>query len=89
MGNSKTRMCRAAIILTLGVIAGSGSVRGARNNGSLPSGLDAEFVKRFPGTHIVQLGDLSAYDRKLYRRDHGERCPGLVRVDFYGDGKPT
>jgi len=35
------------------------------------------------------MGDLSEYDRKLFQKDHGTRCPGLVRVDFYGDRKPT
>jgi hypothetical protein len=39
--------------------------------------------------HVVRVADLSDYDRKLYRKDHGERCPGLVKVDFYGDRKPT
>lgn len=34
------------------------------------------------------MADLDEYDRKLFQKDHG-RCPGLVKVDFYGDGKPT
>jgi hypothetical protein len=25
----------------------------------------------------------------LFQKDHGNSCPGLVKVDFYGDGKPT
>jgi hypothetical protein len=28
-------------------------------------------------------------DRALFQKDHGNNCPGLVKVDFYGDGKPT
>jgi len=35
------------------------------------------------------MSDLEEYDRKLFRKDHGNSCPGLVKVDFYGDGKPT
>ena len=54
-----------------------------------PSGLKDEISKKFPGTHLVSLADLTEYDRKLYHKDHGTRCPGLVRVNFYGDGKPT
>jgi hypothetical protein len=51
--------------------------------------LGDEVSKTYPGTHLVCLADLDEYDRKLFRKDHGARCPGLVRVNFYGDGKPT
>jgi hypothetical protein len=54
-----------------------------------PSSLGEEISKRFPGTHIVTAADLEEYDRKLFRKDHGTRCPGLVKVNFFGDGKPT
>jgi hypothetical protein len=54
-----------------------------------PSSLGAEVSNRFPGTHIVTATDLEEYDRKLFRKDHGTRCPGLVKVNFFGDGKPT
>src|SRR5262249_53984281 len=64
-------------------------VAGSKGNCTLPDGLREEVAAKYPGTHVVQLGDLSDYDRKLYRRDHDDRCPGLVKVNFYGDGKPT
>jgi len=35
------------------------------------------------------LADLTEYKRKLFQKDHGARCPGVARVSFYGDGKPT
>jgi len=54
-----------------------------------PPGLRDEFSKKYPGTHLVSLADLQEDDRKFYQKDHGTRCPGLVRVNFYGDGKPT
>jgi len=54
-----------------------------------PSGLSDETSKKYAGTHLVTLADLTEYNRKLYQKDHGTRCPGLVRVNFYGDGKPT
>jgi hypothetical protein len=38
---------------------------------------------------LVGLADLSEDDKNLFRKEHGESCPGLVKVDFYGDGKPT
>jgi hypothetical protein len=48
-----------------------------------------EISEKYPQMHIVSLADLNADDRELFRRDHDGRCPGLVEVDFYGDGKPT
>jgi hypothetical protein len=55
----------------------------------LPAGLGAEISNKFPGTSLVTLADLAEFHRKLFQKDHGTRCPGLVRVNFYGDGKPT
>ena len=54
-----------------------------------PPGLQAELSKKYPGTRVVSLADLSQEDRRLFQKDHGKRCPGLARVNFYGDGKPT
>jgi hypothetical protein len=51
--------------------------------------LGEEISKRFPGTHIVTAAHMGEYDRKLFHKDHGTRCPGLVKVNFFGDGKPT
>jgi hypothetical protein len=59
------------------------------NSCEYPPGLRDEISKKYPGTHLVSLPDLEEHDRKLYQKDHGARCPGLVRVNFYGDGKPT
>jgi hypothetical protein len=58
------------------------------NSCTLPQGLDSKIATKFPGTHLVSLADLDDYDKKLYK-DHGSRCPGLVKLDFYGDAKPT
>lgn len=55
----------------------------------LPSGLGDEVSKRYMGTHIVTLGDMDEYNRRLFKKEHGSRCPGLVKVNFFGDGKPT
>jgi hypothetical protein len=56
---------------------------------TLPPGLHNEITKNYPGAKLVTLADLDEYDRELWRKNHGVRCPGLVKVDFYGDGKPT
>jgi len=55
----------------------------------LPQGLDNDLAKRFPGAQVVRFADLGAYEKKLYKKDFGSRCPGVVKVNFYGDGKPT
>jgi hypothetical protein len=56
---------------------------------ALPQGLDSKISTKFPGAHLVSFADLDDYDKKLYKKDHGSRCPGLVKINFYGDGKPT
>jgi hypothetical protein len=56
---------------------------------ALPAGLSEEIAKKYPGTAPVRLSDLNQYDLKLFQKDHGTRCPGMVKADFYGDGKPT
>ena len=61
----------------------------SRNQCEPPSGLSETISKKHPGASIVTLSDLEQYNRKLFQKDHGTRCPGLVKVNFYGDGKPT
>jgi hypothetical protein len=55
----------------------------------LPAGLREEISNKYPGTRLVGLADLQEEDEELFRKEHGSQCPGLARVDFYGDGKPT
>lgn len=56
---------------------------------ALPPDSRDEISRKYPGTRILTLADLDEYDTKLFRKDHGARCPGLVKIDFYGDGRPT
>lgn len=57
---------------------------------SLPPRLDNEISRKFLGKRVITLADiLDEHDRKLFRKEHGSRCPGLVKVNFYGDGNPT
>jgi hypothetical protein len=55
----------------------------------LPQDLQQEIVSKYPGAKLVTLTDLGEDDRGFFQKDHDNSCPGLVRVDFYGDGKPT
>jgi hypothetical protein len=48
-----------------------------------------EISSRYQGFTVVKLADLSAEDKEIFQKDHGSQCPGLVAVNFYGDGKPT
>ena len=54
-----------------------------------PPGLLDVISTKYPDTTLVTLRDLSQDNKKLFQKEHGSRCPGLVRVNFYGDGKPT
>jgi len=55
----------------------------------IPQDLQREIVRKYPGEKLVQHSDLGEYDRKLFQEHHGKSCPGAVRINFYGDGKPT
>ena len=72
------------------VVLVHGGVSEASNDGcTFPAGLREQISRKYPGATLVSLADLSEDDRKFFQGDHGNRCPGLVKVDFYGDGKPT
>ena len=55
----------------------------------LPADLKREVARKYPGRTLVSLSDLGDDDRKFFQEGHGNSYPGLVKVDFYGDGKPT
>ena len=55
----------------------------------LPPDLQRELASKYPGSRVVGLSDLQEDDRKFFQAHHDKSCPGLVTVDFYGDGKPT
>jgi hypothetical protein len=60
-----------------------------RDSCALPPELGEKISRDYANTKLVSLTDLDEHDRKLFQKEHGKRCPGLVRLDFYGDGKPT
>lgn len=55
----------------------------------IPAALQHEIAVRYPGAELVTLSALDADDRGFFQKDHGNACPGLTKVDFYGDSKPT
>jgi hypothetical protein len=55
----------------------------------LPKELQAVVARKYPGSGVVKVSDLEEDDRSFFREDHGDACPGLANVDFYGDGKTT
>jgi hypothetical protein len=55
----------------------------------LPRDLQGAISSKYQGKKIVGLSDLCEDDRGLFQKDHGKACPGVINVDFYGDGKPT
>jgi hypothetical protein len=55
----------------------------------LPQDLQREVVGKYPTAKIIEVSDLEEDDRKFFQSDHDNSCPGVAKVDFYGDGKPT
>lgn len=56
----------------------------------LPKDLQGIVEGRYRGTKIVTLSDLNEDDKKLFQSQHdADECPGLVKIDFFGDGKPV
>lgn len=82
-------MMTCALALYVVIVVQAMLAAPAKDVCALPQGLREEISKTYPGASIVSLKDLDDYDKKLFQKDHGARCPGLVKVDFYGDGKPT
>jgi hypothetical protein len=55
----------------------------------LPPDLQQRVDAKYPGSKLVRLSNLDEHDRDLFQKEHGNACPGVVEIDFYGDGKPT
>lgn len=76
-------------ILYLFVFALVAAARTPKGACTLPGDLQLEISNKYPGRTLVSLSDLGDDDRGFFQKGHGDDCPGLVKVDFYGDGKPT
>jgi len=90
--NAKREYMTAKWLIAFGLClfaAAGDAAAGPVSGCTLPQGLDGKIATKFAGAHLVSLADLDDYGKKLYKKDHGSRCPGLVKINFYGDGKPT
>src|SRR5208282_2279247 len=76
-------------ILYLSLFAHVAAARTPEDACTLPGDLQREISSKYPARTLVSLSDLSDDDRGFFQKGHGDDCPGLVKVDFYGDGKPT
>lgn len=76
-------------ILYLFVFTRVAAARTPEDACTLPGDLQREISSRYPGRTLVGLSDLGDDDRGFFQKGHPDDCPGLVKVDFYGDGKPT
>lgn len=65
------------------------AARSSTDTCELPRDLQGLVQNKYPGTKVVTLSDLNEDDKELFRKEHGDACPGLTKVNFYGDGKPT
>lgn len=54
-----------------------------------PKNLQEEISKSFLGARVVTWSDLNINQEKFFRRQHKDGCPGMVKIDFYGDHSPT
>jgi hypothetical protein len=86
----RTRPCSMAIVAALLPFAARAALAAPPSRAcELPQSLQREIAKKYPGSSVVGLQDLTNDDLKFFKHDHGSACPGLAKVDFYGDGKPT
>jgi YD repeat-containing protein len=51
----------------------------------LPRGLQREIAAKYPGAKLISLSDVQEDDKGLFQKDHGNACPGLVKVDNNGN----
>jgi len=79
-----------ALVSLLGMVSGSKFAAALPSEAcGLPVGLERVVATKYPGTKVVTISDLEDDDRRLFQSDHKNACPGVVSVDFYGDGQQT
>jgi hypothetical protein len=79
----------SAVGLCLFLFAQVAAAQPSNDGCDLPADLQREIASKYPRRTLVRLSDLGDNDKELFQKEHGGSCPGLVKVDFYGDGKPT
>ena len=58
-------------------------------SGLLPLTLLKQLQPLYPGSNVLNLDQLESRDRTLFTKAEGRRCPGVVRLDFFGNGQET
>lgn len=71
------------------VLVQGATAQSSNDSCDLPKDLQSVIEAKYPATKIVTLSDLNEDDKLLFQKEHSHSCPGLAKVDFYGDGKPT
>jgi hypothetical protein len=55
----------------------------------LPDRVVRALSRDYADMRALTARDLPPRDRSLFAKEHGQACPGLARLDFYGDGHDT
>jgi len=82
-------MKAAAMALWLVILVLRAFAQSPANVCVLPKSLQDTVAAEYPGGKVITLSDLNEDDQQFFQKDHHGACPGLVKVDFYGDGMPT
>jgi hypothetical protein len=82
-------MKAAAMALWLVILVLPTCAQSPANVCALPKSLQDIVAVKYPGAKVITLSDLNEDDQQFFQKDHHGACPGLVKVDFYGDDKPT
>ena len=54
---------------------------------SLPHLLAEDLGILFPSSKIMTLAMLNPRERQWFQKEHPGKCPGLISLDFFGDGR--
>lgn len=52
-----------------------------------PIPMESKLAGHFQAWRVVEIDDLLPEHRRLFNSKFGDACPGLVQLDFFGDGK--
>jgi len=79
---------KTSLLLLILIVASLGYASAKRTDpcgGALPDSLRKAITVQYPDRKIVTLDMLTVIAEKIYLKDHKTGCPGVARVDFYGD----
>jgi hypothetical protein len=85
----RLRLIVGSLVAIFWVLISAGTAMAQSDSCELPGTLKTVIATRYSDAKLVTSEDLAKEDKDLFQKDHGNDCPGLVNVDFYGDGKPT